>query len=569
MIRLHTITGYADALYSFLMNLECLDKVNGDLKPYYDSKKLVTIGIGFNVEGNPLALNIVLKAFGIDPSRTGLSAEAIAAENEYLSKINAEITKNYADDLTLQQALNAIMAQRAADSRLSALPSSAKRTEFNFADGNEIRAAYDQLIPHYEQIVTDWMDANGITFALPELQFPDTEERQALVSLAWNNLIGPGKSPLLAKALLNEDRAEAFYEIAYNSNAGESRSQGIANRRYREADYKAAYRMFTRHKTEILGADGALGGGDGYEDRNPPPEAGMSIFWQLKAARDFLLPLYDQGVSIAWSNILVGEDTATSYYRGTDNDALTGSNNNDLIFGYSGHDVLYGSNLSEYLIQELGNGILVAGGGNDILLAGAGNDLLDGGSGDDTLMGEAGNDTYIFRRGSGQDTITDSDPTPNNTDTIWLGSNLIPADVTLRRAGNNLVLSITNTPDTLTVNGYFTNDSPFNRIERIQFQDGTTWTDSDILRGTFLPTSGDDVLYGGSGDDTLTGAGGNDTLYGQAGDDALEGGPGNDIYIYNRGDGSDTITDYDVTPGNTDTIRFAPRHPARDGSPAR
>ena len=54
--------------------------------------------------------------------------------------------------------------------------------------------------------------------------------------------------------------------IRYNSNGGRSRSSGVANRRYREANLfglydddalteagsKAAYRMFTRHKPDIL-----------------------------------------------------------------------------------------------------------------------------------------------------------------------------------------------------------------------------------------------------------------------------------------------------------------------------
>jgi len=171
-------------------------------------------------------------------------------------------------------------------------------------------------------------------------------------------------------------------------------------------------------------------------------------------------------------------------YRSTDNaDAIRGSltEGDGYLNGLYGDDVIYGTSRNEVLINEDGDALLVAGGGNDQIWAGAGNDILDGGTGNDILKGEAGNDTYMFRRGSGQDIIIDPDPTADNTDTVWLGSNLTPDEVVLRRSGNNLVLKIIDTTDTLTVQDYFRNDSPLNRIEQIQFMDGTLWTHEDIL----------------------------------------------------------------------------------------
>jgi hypothetical protein len=148
-------------------------------------------------------------------------------------------------------------------------------------------------------------------------------------------------------------------------------------------------------------------------------------------------------------------------------DAVKGGASADgWINGLSGDDVIYGTDRNEQLINENGDALLVAGGGNDIIWAGAGNDILDGGTGNDTLYGEEGSDTYIFRRGSGQDTIIDVDTTPGNTDTIWLGSNLTPNDVSLKRIGNNLVLKIIDTTDTLTVKDFFRNDSMMNRVEQ-------------------------------------------------------------------------------------------------------
>lgn len=290
------------------------------------------------------------------------------------------------------------------------------------------------------------------------------------------------------------------------------------------------------------------------------------------------LPVYDQlGQS--------PDGWFQSHMFGTWNsDAVKGSLEGDgVINGLSGDDVIYGTDRNEWIYQQDGDALIVAGGGSDTVWAGAGNDILDGGAGNDTLHGEAGNDTYIFRRGSGNDRIIDADPTPDNVDTIWLGGNLTPDEIVLRRVGDNLLLKITDTSDTLTVVDYFRNDSPLNKIEQIQFMDGTTWTEDDIILQTSIPTEGDDIIYGTDGNDTLSGAGGNDTLLGRGGDDTLngdsgndtligaagddvltggtgndtlEGGAGNDTYFFNRGDGQDTIKDAPASDGSVDTISF-------------
>jgi PAS domain S-box-containing protein len=56
----------------------------------------------------------------------------------------------------------------------------------------------------------------------------------------------------------------------------------------------------------------------------------------------------------------------------------------------------------------------------------------------------------------------------------WLGSNLTPNDAYLRRSGNDLVLRIVDTTDILPVKDFFKNDSTLNRVEQIQFMDGTS-----------------------------------------------------------------------------------------------
>jgi len=63
--------------------------------------------------------------------------------------------------------------------------------------------------------------------------------------------------------------------------------------------------------------------------------------------------------------------------------------------------------------------------------------------------------------------------------------------------------------------------------------------DNDTLNGG----NGNDSLSGGDGVDTLNGNAGDDHLNGGTGNDVLNGGSGNDTYVWNLGDGDDTISD--------------------------
>ena len=79
-----------------------------------------------------------------------------------------------------------------------------------------------------------------------------------------------------------------------------------------------------------------------------------------------------------------------------------------------------------------------------------------------------------------------------------------------------------------------------------------------VLRGTANGESlsvGDlyTLIDGDAGDDKLWGDSGNDTLIGGQGKDSLRGGEGDDVYIFNKGDGEDTVCDVN---GKADEIRL-------------
>ncbi|KAF1037793.1 MAG: Bifunctional hemolysin/adenylate cyclase [Herbaspirillum frisingense] len=80
----------------------------------------------------------------------------------------------------------------------------------------------------------------------------------------------------------------------------------------------------------------------------------------------------------------------------------------------------------------------------------------------------------------------------------------------------------------------------------------------DLLTGieNLGGTDADDTLTGDANANRLLGYGGNDILSGGKGDDILIGGTGNDTYLFNQGDGADTISDYDAKGGNIDLLNF-------------
>lgn len=294
-----------------------------------------------------------------------------------------------------------------------------------------------------------------------------------------------------------------------------------------------------------------------------------------------------------------GNDTLQGYAI---DDTMSGGDGNDTLSGNAGNDTLRGDAGSDILNGGVGSDTLEGGEGADSLNGDAGDDLLFGGLGNDTLSGGSGSDTYVFNTGDGQDTINNNDADGGRVDVLKFGAGILPNGVLARRAGDSLVLSVVGTDDKVTVNNYFVGDGAGSyRLDEIRFADNTVWDVATVKGLVLVPTEGDDVLrgfatndsfaggggndtlygadgddalqgdagndllYGGAGKDNLAGGAGNDGLYGEAGDDQLSGGAGNDYldggvgsdrYIFNIGDGRDTISNYDASAGRVDVLSF-------------
>ena len=223
-------------------------------------------------------------------------------------------------------------------------------------------------------------------------------------------------------------------------------------------------------------------------------------------------------------------------YANGGNDTVNAGIGDDTIYGEAGFDTLYGED------------------GNDTLIGGTGNDRLEGGLGDDT---------YIYNVGDGLDTIYDDNRGNTDNDTIKFGEGISFSDITFSRKDNNLIMTLFNDITQGVIIQNFFNSSHY-QVEKLEFADGTTVPLTE--RGFELVqndradnvsgTDYDDTIYGKGGNDTIYGGSGNDTLIGGKGNDRLEGSYGDDTYIYNMGDGFDTIDDYNGGNTDNDTIKF-------------
>lgn len=155
-------------------------------------------------------------------------------------------------------------------------------------------------------------------------------------------------------------------------------------------------------------------------------------------------------------------------------------------------NVLIGNDVENNLYGLDGNDTLIGGGGNDVLFGADGADSLVGGEGDDYYEIDNASDTITELAGQGDDFV-------RSTVSWTLGANL----------------------ERLAVDG----------------------NDNLTVTGNAL----DNGLWGNIGDNTLTGGQGNDYLSGDL---------GNDTYVFNKGDGQDSIDTTDYL-GAVDTLKIA------------
>lgn len=146
-------------------------------------------------------------------------------------------------------------------------------------------------------------------------------------------------------------------------------------------------------------------------------------------------------------------------------------------------------------VQLLAQGFdFVGTGAADVLYGTNLDDRFDGGAGDDVLQGDAGNDTYVFGLGDGNDHIFDIDGTSGNTDTLSLGSGILPTEVTVSADDFDVHLNFQASGEQMSFGNWRVD--PNARIERVEFADGTVWDLAEIesrIATNHAPTLGNAI----------------------------------------------------------------------------
>ena len=216
---------------------------------------------------------------------------------------------------------------------------------------------------------------------------------------------------------------------------------------------------------------------------------------------------------------------------------------------------LMGTDVGDSITTSTGNDTLFGGAGADTLRAGAGTNVLAGGTGADMLYGGTGSDTYLFNLGDGADIISEAG---NGTDILKFGAGILAADIKLSASldGKKLMLSHVNGTDSVTVSQFIRPNGQNYSLERVEFADGTTWDSAYLIANGALIT-------GTAGDDTISSPYVGATIVSLQGRDTVYGSGASDTYVFNQGDGMDTI--YEVGDG-VDVLRFGAGITAADVS---
>lgn len=264
------------------------------------------------------------------------------------------------------------------------------------------------------------------------------------------------------------------------------------------------------------------------------------------------------------------------------------------VIGTAGTDVLYGSSGKDAINGQGGDDTLYGHSGDDIYLykPGDGNDRIFDSSGSDQIYFMGGilpehlsltrdvssvivrvtingvsselriNNVFEGTEGALREGVIEQFRFENGT--LWNQSQILAAITQQATSGNDGLYG--SSADEVffglegndEIAGYGGNDTIHGDAGNDDLLGGTG---NDVLNGgdgddTLDAGADDDVLSGGAGSDALFGGAGDDTLSGGAGNDTLRGGTGSDTYIFNLGDGQDTIFDYDQSSGRNDVLQF-------------
>lgn len=266
---------------------------------------------------------------------------------------------------------------------------------------------------------------------------------------------------------------------------------------------------------------------------------------------------------------------------------LDGGAGNDGIFGGNGADVLRGGEGNDFIDGNQGDDVALLGAGNDVFRwdPGDGSDILEGAAGQDAMVFNGSNDSENVRLAAngnrvgffrsvgnvdsvrmdlndveqidfnafgGADSIFVNDQTA--TDLTSLNLNLKASTGVGDGQADAIVISGSIGDDGIQISSFdngsrvavATTSFPFINITGAEAANDrlvvNTLDGNDVVdAGSRAANAIGLTLNGGAGNDQLLAGGGNDLVSGGAGDDMIFLEAGDDTFIWNPGDGNDTV----------------------------
>ncbi|MDQ7249856.1 beta strand repeat-containing protein [Dongia sedimenti] len=339
-------------------------------------------------------------------------------------------------------------------------------------------------------------------------------------------------------------------------------------------------------KQVALDLGGSTGGGDGAVDTVSVDFSNAKDVIKITQGADGVVTVASAAETVTIANAEAGDGLIVKALGGNDTlDAsalkdgfmavtLDGGAGNDLIFGSAGADVLIGGDGNDTVTWSVGSGKDVIDGGADFDSL-----VLNGSTGDDAIQvfdalngklavsadGEqldvSNMENVRIDAKGGADTVTIGDLSNTNVETVTVdlgaGKSCGAGDgkldtVTVNTAAAGEVMTIVTQGHETVI----TNAATFQTIEI----DNADLTDvlkiqgslgNDVILATGLSGMALQINAGG-GNDTIFAGAGDDVISGGQGSDVVQMGAGNDRFIWNPGDGSDSV---DGQAG-TDTLEF-------------
>ncbi len=151
------------------------------------------------------------------------------------------------------------------------------------------------------------------------------------------------------------------------------------------------------------------------------------------------------------TDLLLDLQGNNSFYAGNDDDTVIAGAGNDIVHAGNGRDVVQAGAGADRIDSGNDNDLVDAGIGDDFIASGNGDDWMAAGRGNDLIDGGNGRNLYAFNRGDGADILGNSG---NGRDTISLGGRIRYADLSLAKAGNDLVLGV-GSGDSMTLKNWY------------------------------------------------------------------------------------------------------------------